>query len=308
LINSLNRLSTFVVQGFIFLSGLKLFLNFRESFNYGKFFVSRLKRVILPYFIVFLIFYIGSTFTKYITPSPTHFLSTFITGKLQSHFYFVIIICQFYLLMPLWRLIYRRGNALLCLTVSLFIMLITNQYLPEIIRVISGYNFTLNSRVFTTYLFYFVAGIFAARYYDEFTLFLIERTKSIVILFLITGAINCVVINVIRRGIYYAYWADNFHALYCIFAILLSLRIALSVSEISRSNKPIVSLTYDASYNVYLIHPLFIGMMNEALNSMGITSLTIRFFLKLIIIPTVSIGICVILEYLKKIFMQKKGT
>jgi len=54
---SLWRLSSFVVQGFIFLSGLKLFLK-SGGFSYKRFYISRLKRVVIPYIVVFCLFYL----------------------------------------------------------------------------------------------------------------------------------------------------------------------------------------------------------------------------------------------------------
>ena len=51
------RLSAFVVQGFIFLSGVKLFLNMREPFDTVAFWCKRVKSIILPYILWVLIYY-----------------------------------------------------------------------------------------------------------------------------------------------------------------------------------------------------------------------------------------------------------
>jgi len=77
LLQSLHRLSSFVVQGFLFLSGLKLFLPSKKPFSYQKFYLSRLKRVLLPYLLVFSLIYVYSIFTNRISPSPRHFLTEF---------------------------------------------------------------------------------------------------------------------------------------------------------------------------------------------------------------------------------------
>ena len=45
------RLSAFVVQGFIFLSGLKFFMKGTEKFNYLTFLKKRIKTILLPYII-----------------------------------------------------------------------------------------------------------------------------------------------------------------------------------------------------------------------------------------------------------------
>ncbi|MBQ8696424.1 MAG: acyltransferase family protein, partial [Clostridia bacterium] len=46
---SLYRLSSFVVQGFIFLSGVKLFLNLKEPYDYVGAWLNQFKRIVLPY-------------------------------------------------------------------------------------------------------------------------------------------------------------------------------------------------------------------------------------------------------------------
>ena len=53
---SLWRMSSFVVQGFIFLSGVKFFLK-TDGFSYKKFYLSRVKRVVVPYILASCLFY-----------------------------------------------------------------------------------------------------------------------------------------------------------------------------------------------------------------------------------------------------------
>lgn len=298
-VSSLHRLSSFVVQGFIFLSGVKLFISYREDFSLGRFYLSRLTRVVLPYVIVFSLFYAYFAAQGGITPSLKHYITEILTGGLVGHFYFVAIICQFYLLMSLWRLLYRRGSALLWLTISLMLMLICKAYLPEIIKVIFGYELKLNSRLFTSYLFYFVAGIFAAKHYDRFTEFLRDKRIQIISLTAIAGAVNCVLIYVIYRGWYYPAWAENFHVLYCILAILCTISLALKFNGSKIFSSYQMKLTDRASYNVYLIHPLFIFFIDSVLNHLGISSLTLRFMIRFGFAYIGAIGICVLYEWAK---------
>ena len=298
-VSSLHRLSSFVVQGFIFISGVKLFLSFREDFSLGRFYLSRICRVVIPYVIAFSLFYAYLAIRGGITPSAKYYFTELLTGGLVGHLYFVAIICQFYLLMPLWRLLYRRGSAILWLTVSLMLMLICKAYLPEIVKVIFGYELRLNSRLFTSYLFYFVAGIFAAKYYDRFTEFLRGRRVQIISLSAISGAVNCLLIYVIYRGRYYPAWAENFHVLYCILAILCTLSIALKYAECKLASSYPMKLTERASYNVYLIHPLFIFLVDSACSFLGVYSLTLRLVIRFGFTYIVSIGICVLYEWVK---------
>ena len=45
------KLSAFVVQGFLFLSALKLFMRPAEEFSYRRFWRSRMTRIVIPYLI-----------------------------------------------------------------------------------------------------------------------------------------------------------------------------------------------------------------------------------------------------------------
>lgn len=297
---SLHRLSSFVVQGFIFLSGVKLFLNFRDDFSYRRFYISRLKRVVIPYLIVFSLFYVYFIATRSIEPSSSHFIKEMLTGGLVGHFYFVAIICQFYILMPLWRLLYRRGNAIIVIATSLALMILCKEYLPTIVRAVFNYEMKYNSRLFTYYLFYFVAGIFAGKYYEKLTSLILKYKVPVLWVSVIIGLVDCGLVYVIRRGLYYPTWAENWHILYCVAAILCTFAIVLSLTDSKLANCRFMNLLDSASYNVYLIHPLFIFFIDSVSNRLGITSLTLRFIIKGAFALVFAIGACVIVEMIKE--------
>ena len=296
---SLHRLSSFAVQGFIFLSGLKLFLR-TDGFSLGKFYLRRLRRVVLPYVIVFTVFYIYFIITNRVSPTASSFFAELFSGGLVNHFYFVVIICQFYLLMPLWRLIAKKASPVIALTVSLILMMILRVYLPEMTKYIFGVEFAYNARLFTTYLFYFVAGMFAGKYYDRFREFLTVRRGEILILYAVCGVIDCFAIWSIETKLAYLSWADMFHVLYCIAAILALLSLTVKCAEREHKTDRIVLLADRASYNVYLIHPLFIFIAESLLYRAGIVSLSVRFAVKFVIVYVLSIGVCVGIEKIKE--------
>ncbi|MBQ2724369.1 MAG: acyltransferase [Clostridia bacterium] len=295
-LQSMHRLSSFVVQGFLFLSGLKLFLPSKKPFSYRKFYLSRLKRVGLPYLFVFTLIYVYSILTNRITPSVPHFLTELFTGGLTGHFYFVAVICQFYLLIPLWRWVSRR-SPFLWIPASLLLMTVLKTAVPEVLAQF-GIEFSLNSRMFWYYLFYFVAGIFAGRYYDAFVRMLKQHTGEIAVWFVLTGIVDCANLIVIRRGLYYPSWSENFHTLYCAAAVLFTLCMSLKLAHLSE--KPWMKLTDGASYNVYLIHPLFIFIADSLMNRAGLVSLTLRLGVRFVLVYAFSIGICVLWEFAKK--------
>ena len=304
---SLHRMSSFAVQGFIFLSGLKLFLKKDGEFRLGKFYLGRFLRVVVPYLIAFAIFYVYFIIKGYITPSASGFITSFLSGGLVNHFYFVAIIVQFYLLMPLWRLIVRKASPLITLTLSLILMMILRVYLPEITKLIFGSEFKYNARLFTTYLFYFLAGAFAGDNYEKFKEFLAARKRGIYITFAVTAVIDCFAIWSIETGFAWLSWADMFHVIYCVTAILALMCFAVKITgkeSVVTRTAPILEA---ASYNVYLIHPLFIYFSQAICSRIGLESLTLRLVFRFFFTFVLSIGLCVAWEAVKRRIRAKKA-
>ncbi len=293
---SLWRLSSFVVQGFLFLSGVKLFLHYRiDGFSYPKFLLGRLKRVVLPYVVAVCLFYGYFLLFNAVTPSLPGFLRNIFIGDLSSHFYFVIIIVQFYLLMPLWRAMAKKGSALVAIVCSLLLMLILKQYLPELLSVLFGINgFAHNHRLFTSYMFYFILGVFAGLRYDEFIKTLRKQTAAVAAAWAVTAGINCLFIYWNSIGKYYALWLDNFHILYCFLSILLCLALADKAANAGAYQKirPLLKTIDTASYEVYLIHPLFIFMVNQVLGRLGVQSVSLRYAVRFGAVYGLCLGFC----------------
>ena len=290
---SANRLASFVVQGFLFLSGLKLFLPREGDFSYQKFARSRLRRVVLPYFIAFCAFYAVYALTGRITPSARHFLTEFFTGGLATHFYFVAVICQFYLLLPLWRLLNRRAHpALLCL-IAFVLTDVCAVHFPEFIRLLFHAEFSHTARLFVSYLFYFAAGMEAGAHYDGFLAFLRERRRELWILWAAAGAADCVLLLAIRRGLYYPVWAEEWHILTSMLAILSVLALTDKLRGARIFSTRLFAEADGASYLVYLWHPLAILLADALLDRLGIASLTLRFLLRTVIVIPAVIGACV---------------
>ncbi len=306
---SLHRLSSFVVQGFLFLSGVKLFLNFRpngdDSFSYRKFYLSRLRRVVLPYLAAVVMFYAYYLVSGVYSFSIPNFLRHIFLGDLVSHFYFVVIICQFYLLIPLWRFMAKRANPTMILIGSLILMIILGRHLPEILQVFGVPWFDHNHRLFTSYLFYFVLGVFVGTNYDRFLEMLRKQTTAITAAWLVTAAINCFFLYLIKIGKYYPYWLDTFHVLYCYLSILLSLTMADRICRTDFFKNKLskaAALVDKASYHIYLVHPIFIFLTDRVLNKIGVESISLRYLLRFLAVYALSIGMC----FLWKVRFPKK--
>lgn len=273
------RLSSFVVQGFFFLAGTKLFLHGGKQ-PVLSFYKKRLRRVVLPYVLVFCLFAVYLSLTGAVSLTPLTFVQNLLTGKLCGHFYYVILMVQFDLLMPLWKKLVQKTEPILgCLT-ALLIMILCKIYLPGVITALTGEPFEYNSILFTSYLFYYVAGVYCGRNYDLLRGALDRYRGSIVSTWCLLGVINWIIYWTSSTGIYYAPWLEIFHILYCLYAILGCLSLAYLWREKSAFQKPWFRQVNKYSYQIYLLHPLLLLLSNQVCGVVGITSLTLRLLIR----------------------------
>ena len=278
---SLHRLASFAVQGFLFLAGLKLTLRRPSVFSTGRYLRGRLSRIGLPYLVAFAAFLAVYLLTGRLNdPSPVRILAEFFTGGLTGHFYFVAVMAQFCLLVPLWNLLERRAHPALTLFVSLILTLVFMDHMPELVRLATGFRveLTRNAALFTSYLFYWIAGMTAGANYDGFRGFLRARRTSLTVLWILSAVGDIALFLAIKRGIYYALWADDFHLMTCTLAILalLSHAAALADSDVPFLRSALFADADRASYLVYLWHPMAILLIDSLMNRLGIGSRALR--------------------------------
>ena len=161
------RLASFVVQGFIFLSAMKYFMKFgrgTQRLGYGGFIASRRNTSRMADIRWNLIYYFTLMPLGYFIFDPAELIGYILRGDMISHFYFVVVIVQFYLLMPLWIWLVRKARAAVLVPLSLIVMIAFGQYLA------AGYAY--NDRIFLKYIFYWICGCYAGMHYEKVMAFL----------------------------------------------------------------------------------------------------------------------------------------
>lgn len=148
----LNKTLVFAVPGFLFLSGLKLYRRYSaQPIDPLQFYRRRITKIFLPYVLsvsVYFVYYYAKNLVS-LRDLPIHIF----LGTLASHFYYVIIALQFYLLFPLLKKLVDRHPVVLTL-VSMTSTLTFYQFI----------HFPYSDRFAGTYLFYFVLGMLFAKY------------------------------------------------------------------------------------------------------------------------------------------------
>ncbi len=296
------RLSSFVVQAFIFLSATKLFMNGIEEINYRKYYTSRLKKIVIPYIIWVIVYYIYFCYENYFTFNISRLIKEMALGTLVSPFYFIITIIQFYALMPLWRKIYKSSNIVLLVLISLAITIIFGQYFPKILNYVAGgYTFRYNDRVFTTYMIYWTLGAICGLNYDKFTCIMRNKHWLISISFLILAIVD----------VYFAYrvfaheksvsFLETFHVLYCLSAIMLLMNICQIIKKIK-----ILNMIGKVNYSIFLSHCLVIFITNKNLYLNGVTSIKDKYIISILSVYGITLSCCLACGYIKNIIINKQ--
>lgn len=271
------RLSGFVVQGFIFLSGLKMFLN-PDKESYGKYCLSRCNKVVIPYILAVVLFYVYFLRRNYFEYSTKDLFVYILKGDLVAHFYFVITIVQFYLLKPLWKLVTEKVHPKIAIPVSFVLMIFAKYIFVDLMY---------NDRLFTTYLAYWVLGCYAGKYYDTFSESVKKNKKAYISVFFVVAIIEAIASyrQFVHGGVVLL---EELHILYSISAIFFTLCLALECGgRIMKAN--VFRKIDNASYYIYLIHPLIIFLVNEYLLKWGIRDIGTGFIVRGLVTYFVSI-------------------
>lgn len=298
-----HRLSSFVVQGFILLSGVKLFLHKAGSINYFKYYTSRFFRVVLPYIIWVIIYYIYFCSKNYFEFSLSDLGYHILHGDLSAHFYFVIILVQFDIMAPVWMALFKRGNAAVHIAFSLILTVIASHYLMPILTTLfpSVPNINLDN-CFLRYQIYWTAGCMIGKNYGELQNYLRNNKIYILVVFLLCAAANAA-LTLSTVG-HFPVWLDFVHMMYCMAAIMFFYMVSQVFSGAGSVVLKPLSLVDKSSYSIYLIHCLVLVITDYAMTDHGITSLTTRFCIRAASVYGISIALCVIWQIVKYPFAR----
>lgn len=288
----LNRAVKFTTPAFIFISGLILFYVYKDrDFKYLPFIKKRLSTILIPYFIWTVIYYGYYIYVWNYPFSLKFFLENLLLAKMSFHLYFILTITQFYLLFGVFRFLFKRYNSHLVIALSAIANVLFLKYV----------NFQYEDRFFMQYLFFFSLGCYVATHLDVFK-GLLKKWKYAVI----TLHIGIV--------LYYAYQfyqyqvkkipVDGFTAImtwfvFCAISIISLYYISMMITERSKPLFKGLKEVSNASYYIYLSHPLMLDISNKILNRFGIISTSMRFLLNGVIVVSVVLTLAISYSRLK---------
>lgn len=320
LLSSLLALSRYAVPMFVFITGMVLFYNYSDGLNYPSFIKKRIKDILVPYFLWACIFYIIFHFSSgFSLEGAAAFLKAIFNGTACYHLWYIIMIFQFYLLLPLFIFIikdrkYVPSKLFLPVTFLLYAGLLwaSSYYIPTVsgsvnqpvIKAVLAYR----DRNFLLWFFYFIMGAFAGMYIDLWKR-LVFKVRNINIFFYL-GCLGFAVYKMLRtvtlnpsgQGYTINFNAsaplEPFASIFAVSAIILLFYIAQKISEKKNLFHRLFYNIGKYSFGSYLIHPLILSLIGFAFSKLGIlTYIPVRIVLYFVI--------CSGLSYLLTVFFAK---
>lgn len=293
--------ASFVVYGFVFLSGIRQFINLKSKFNVREFYVKRMETVLVPYLIWVVFYYIFDCVTHVEVYNLHNLIYYMYSGDYIGHFYFVIIILQLYLLMPLWVWLFKKVHPMIMIPAALIITIIFGRFLPNVIDVFKpGYYYRFADRAFTTYFVYWAAGAYIGMNYDKAKKIIRDNRIFIYVTFAIMAvfALGISYYGNVNNKVWA--WTEDLLQCYRITAIVTIFAASCKegVSETMYANQFMKYLDLSC-YNIYLCHCLIIKEVNNIFMRTGIDSLSERYMIRAAAVYVFSIGLCVLYTVLK---------
>jgi len=282
------RLASFVVPGFIMLSGVKVFLTGKDALPFGKYIKGRLRGVILPYAAAFAVYYIGFMLA-YDYPLDMRFIiKHFLLGSLVYHLYFIPVLFQFDLLFPIWKRVVNKCSPLLLIPFALIFSGLCENYLPSLLSaVFPRITFLYNDRIFTTYLGYWLTGCYIGKYYDFFCEMLKKNFRTVCTIFAFCTICMGFYSVLAYGGLAPVPAMNSIHALYILAALLFSYALSLKIPKAFEKLSLFAKMD-GASFYIYLYHVLVLFAADKLLSLLGIEAQGLAFLLRALILYTVT--------------------
>lgn len=289
----IHRICGVAVHGFVFLSGLKLFLKDTSNIKYYDYIVSRIKRIYIPYLIVAVLYYFFEV-CRGVYIFDIHQLAGFLTfGNGEAHLYFVFVIMQFYLLLPLWRHLVNTKNTPVLLIVAALINIVGYCYLTDILSCLNiAENFSYNHGLFTSYIFVWTLGCVCGKYYDKFVNFIGDKKF---IFGLVAGLLTFADVYMEFNNFYYGgvFEFSKIVRLLYLPAMIMFVYSLFAGCKLKIFNNRILKLIDGASFEIYLFHIFVIYVVGSFTKKIALGQLEL-YSINFVFVYLISITLCVL--------------
>lgn len=285
LVYLLQRLSFVSVYGFFLISGIKLTLPRGRRVGVWDYYRGRFKSIFLPYLLAVAVYYWWFCgLLGYFEPSARDFLGYLVRGDLISPFYFVTALLQFVLLMPLLRWVAEHISPALSLPLALAVSWMSELYFEQFLQLFDpDISFAYGDRVFTTYLFYYLAGCYIGQRYEEFVAVLRKNRYYVCGAFAVFACFDLWLSYRARvLGLWSPLWAMA-HLTYLLAGIAFCF---LAAASIRREMPRLLKRVDRAGYLIYLYHALAIDVLAKVLRWLGIGGVGVPYAIRIAVVFT----------------------
>ncbi len=298
--------AAFVVPAFLFIGAVKVGLSYTggRDTSYGRYVLGRFQKVYLPYFIWYCVYFAVYLLLSYTQPSLGIFLTKLLNGKLSSHFYYIVLVMQFYLLRPLWHWVMKKLPVWGAVPAAAFITLLSLN--ANHIFSLFGISFIYQDRIFTSYLLFWIIGLYAGKNYEAFAIRLRENKLVPIICAAAVPVYLALTYFQSARGV-------NIMALtplkvvVDIMSIILLLWLCIVLREKgSEFLKRTLSVLHQASLTIYLSHMLLIVLLEHFMSAAGITDIALRIIIRAAFCFSVPFLLWKSLTLVKEKLLQRK--
>ncbi len=301
------KFAAYVVPGFLFTGAVKMALGFLpdKKTNYFSYIWRRIKKIYVPYVLWSLVYYLAFLKLGWVELDLGIILKYLWFGNISFAFYYVVLVMQFYLLMPLWKWLVKKVPFFMAIpsaAVLTLFMYHIGSFLTQF-----GLKFEWGDRIFPTYLFFWVLGLYVGKYYETIRDVVKKHKKSVyaslvwVVLYIVLAFYqqaknsHVIDINVLKM------FTDTL----TIFAIL-TLCIALNDKDGLVPLKRVLGFVFSASFGVYLSHCLFLETAQALMRYAGINSITVLLIGRALVCYTLPFLLWYILNTIKNKFKRSR--
>lgn len=275
----LNQFFRFGSPIFMMVSGLVLFYNYpsMDEFNIKNFYLKKVRYILIPYILWSTIYFL---YPKLISNSSLELFmlkdlgKKILLGEAYSHLYFIFLIFQFYLVLPLlikYLTKFMKSKPIKVL-LSFFVLqasILVYSYYFKIykdtgfINIINRYHW----KTMFSWSFYFITGAIVGLHYDRVVDFIEKNIKEIlppyiIITIFYVGHVYYTILNIGNRDMYSRFGSVRPHTM--VYA-LFTMPILLWITRRMVGKYNILKDFGTYSLGIYFAHPLVLGEVSRNL-------------------------------------------
>lgn len=254
----IEKLAVFSVPAFLFVSGFFVAYSSRggrQAVFTWKMAFSRISLLLIPYVVWSAIIFLIDA-SQHGLMSPERYLWKLLAGTAIPPFYFVPLLCQFYLLAPLFVQFNKRHAR-------------TTLGLAAIVQgVMIGTSYFVEGRVgmglwhlFPTWILFFAGGTVAGFNADILRLWLAKHRRSLLLAAVLFGAVAVLEADLIYRGLGYSDWRDRPFTLPTSLYGAAFILAFLAYDTVSLPFPAFFNYLSSRTYGIYLIHSTLLSLL-----------------------------------------------